>query len=116
MATYDEHGAQKTARLVLRVKPTQHNVFMEADIESQYRVLEALGANTDVSVPTMRGLEADDAFQGAPFFVQDQVDGRAPTDQRSEDGTLRARHQTAPLRPSASAGHTAGERPANANG
>ena len=73
-------GTRRTEGLVLRVKPTQHTVFMEADFESQYRVLEALGTRTSVPVPNMRWYEADDSYLGAPFFVMDKVDGRAPSD------------------------------------
>jgi aminoglycoside phosphotransferase (APT) family kinase protein len=79
-ASWKIHGAAHREGLVLRVKPTQHTVFMEADFESQYRVLEALGTRTDVPVPTVRWFEADARYLGAPFFVMDKVDGRAPTD------------------------------------
>jgi len=76
----DAAGTRRTEGLVLRVKPTQHTVFLEANFESQYRVLETLGAKTDVPVPTMRWFEESDEHLGAPFFVMDKVDGRAPTD------------------------------------
>lgn len=81
-ATWTTSGgrARTTERLVLRVEPTQHTVFMEADFESQYRVLRALGRHTDVPVPTVRWFEHDPAHLGASFFVMDRVDGRAPTD------------------------------------
>src|SRR6185369_16300816 len=73
-------GERVSQRLVLRVEPTQHTVFMEADFENQYRVLSTLGTKTDVPVPTMRWLEQDPKHLGAAFFVMDRVDGRAPTD------------------------------------
>ena len=73
-------GEQVTESLVLRVKPTQHTVFMEADFESQYRVLRALGERTAVPVPRMRWFEEESSHLGAPFFVMDAVAGRAPTD------------------------------------
>jgi aminoglycoside phosphotransferase (APT) family kinase protein len=76
----DAGGARRTEKLVLRVKPTQHTVFMESDFDSQYKVLETLGTKTDVPVPKMRWFEASDEYLGAPFFVMDQVDGRAPSD------------------------------------
>jgi aminoglycoside phosphotransferase (APT) family kinase protein len=79
-AEWTAGGARHAEGLVLRVKPTQHTVFLESDFESQYRVLEALGTRTDVPVPTMRWFEADDSYLGAPFFVMNKVDGRAPTD------------------------------------
>jgi len=79
-ASWTLGGEHHTEALVLRVKPTQHTVFMESDFESQYRVLETLGTRTDVPVPTMRWFEADESHLGAPFFVMDKVDGRAPSD------------------------------------
>jgi aminoglycoside phosphotransferase (APT) family kinase protein len=79
-ASWNADGARHEEGLVLRVKPTLHTVFMEADFESQYKVMEALGAHTTVPVPPMRWFEADDAYLGAPFFVMSKVNGRAPTD------------------------------------
>ena len=79
-ASWTSGGGRTTDQLVLRVKPTQHTVFLEADFENQYRVLQALHEHTDVPVPRMRWFEADDSYLGAPFFVMDRVDGRAPTD------------------------------------
>jgi len=73
-------GQRVTESLVLRVKPTQHTVFMEADFESQYRVLRALGERTAVPVPRMRWFEEESSHLDAPFFVMDAVAGRAPTD------------------------------------
>ena len=79
-ASWKIDGSEHVEALVLRVKPTQHTVFLESDFESQYRVLETLGTHTNVPVPTMRWFEADDSYLGAPFFVMDRVDGRAPSD------------------------------------
>jgi aminoglycoside phosphotransferase (APT) family kinase protein len=76
----DGDGTRVTEPLVLRVEPTQHTVFLEADFENQYRVVRALGEHTNVPVPTMRWFETDRSHLGAGFFVMDRVDGRAPTD------------------------------------
>jgi len=69
-----------TESLVLRVKPTQHTVFLEQDFEAQYLVLRTLGERSAVPVPRVRWYEADESHLGAPFFVMDRVDGRAPED------------------------------------
>jgi aminoglycoside phosphotransferase (APT) family kinase protein len=79
-ASWTVDGTAHTEGLVLRVKPTQHRVFLESDFELQYRVLRALGEHTDVPVPTMRWFEQDDTYLGAPFFVMGKVEGRAPGD------------------------------------
>ena len=76
-----EGGPRRTEGFVVRVKPTAHTVFLESDFDWQYRVLEILGAQTDVPVPVMRGFEADPQLLGAPFFVMERIDGcRVPAD------------------------------------
>jgi len=79
-ASWVADGAPVTESLVLRVKPTQHTVFLEADFEQQYLVLRTLGERSDVPVPTVRWYEADATYLGAPFFVMGKVDGRVPED------------------------------------
>ena len=79
-ASWTIDGTRHTEGLVLRVKPTQHTVFMESDFDSQYRVLSALGQHTTVPVPTMKWFEDDDRYLGAPFFVMGKVEGRVPAD------------------------------------
>ena len=69
-----------TEPLVLRVEPTAHTVFKEADFEAQYRVMQTLGERSNVPVPNMRWFESDTSILGAAFFVMDKVEGRAPTD------------------------------------
>src|SRR5438034_10646790 len=53
-ASWTRNGQPETEPLVLRVKPTQHTVFLEQDFEEQYRVIKALGERTNVLVPPMR--------------------------------------------------------------
>ncbi len=79
-ASWEGDDGPETASLVLRVKPTQHTVFLEQDFEEQYLVLRTLGEHTTVPVPVVRWYETDESILGAPFFVMDHVDGRAPGD------------------------------------
>jgi len=79
-ASWVAHGTPVTESLVLRVKPTQHTVFLEADFEQQYLVLRTLGERSTVPVPPVRWYEADASYLGAPFFVMGKVDGRVPED------------------------------------
>jgi aminoglycoside phosphotransferase (APT) family kinase protein len=79
-ATWSEGGRTTLEALVLRVKPTQHTVFLEADFEQQHLVLRTLGERTDVPVPTVKWYEADESYLGAPFFVMGKVEGRVPAD------------------------------------
>jgi aminoglycoside phosphotransferase (APT) family kinase protein len=74
-------GPRRTEGLVVRVQPTAHTVFLEADFEWQYRVLDILGTHTDVPVPVVRAFESDPSVLGAPFFVMERIDGcRVPAD------------------------------------
>ncbi len=74
-------GREHTDSLVVRVKPTGFQVFYDADFELQFRLLQTLGAETDVPVPQALWFESDPAVLGAPFFVMRRIAGRAPTDQ-----------------------------------
>src|SRR5271155_1557858 len=45
-------GVQTERRLVVRVAPTEHLLFLNADFSTQYRVMRDLGAgNKDVRLP-----------------------------------------------------------------
>lgn len=79
-------------RLVFRVQPTAHTVFVDDRFAEQHRVMTALGPVDDVPVPTLRWYEDDPAVLGAPFMVMDRIDGEAPTDNPpySMDGWLLA--------------------------
>lgn len=68
--------------LVARVEPDAGDVpvFPTYDLELQYRVMEIVGARSDVPVPTTRWYEPDPGPLGAPFFVMDRVTGRVPAD------------------------------------
>src|SRR5688572_8214995 len=50
--------------LVVRVAPTTYTVFLDADFEAQYRVMEVLDQRTDVPMPEMLGFEADPSILG----------------------------------------------------
>jgi aminoglycoside phosphotransferase (APT) family kinase protein len=79
-ARWDQEGREHDEGLVVRIRPTGYRVFMEDDFALQYRTLEVLGRETAVPVPRVRWYEDDDSVLGAPFWVMDRVDGRAPTD------------------------------------
>jgi aminoglycoside phosphotransferase (APT) family kinase protein len=75
-------GARRVHELVARVAPDVHDVpvFPTYDLELQFRVMQLVGARTDVPVPAARWLELDAGAIGAPFFVMDRVEGRVPPD------------------------------------
>jgi aminoglycoside phosphotransferase (APT) family kinase protein len=73
-------GEQVTEGLVVRVEPTGFKVFLEADFESQWRVMQTLDEHTDLPMPAMRWYEPDPSILGSAFIVMGKVAGRAPTD------------------------------------
>lgn len=79
-ASWSAGGEHVTEDLVVRVKPTGYQVFLESDFELQYRLLTVLDRETAVPVPPILWFEEDDAVLGAPFFVMRRVPGRAAPD------------------------------------
>lgn len=71
-------GGLRQDRWVLRVQPTQAPIYLDASVERQYRVFEALARHSDVPVSQPIGYEGDPAVIGAPFFVMEHVDGVLP--------------------------------------
>jgi aminoglycoside phosphotransferase (APT) family kinase protein len=90
-ATWDEGGTRTVNHLVARIAPQAHTVFMEANFETQFRVMQALAEHTDVPVPEMLWFEGDPAWFGSPFWIMRRIDGIAPSDapHYSVDGWLR---------------------------
>jgi aminoglycoside phosphotransferase (APT) family kinase protein len=90
-ARWDEGGIPVVHHLVARIAPQAHTVFLEANFEAQYRVMEALAERTAVPVPEMLWFEADPAWFGSPFWIMRRVEGVAPTDapHYSVEGWLR---------------------------
>jgi aminoglycoside phosphotransferase (APT) family kinase protein len=68
-------------RLVVRLRPTGFQLFLEADFEQQYQLLRTLGESTPVPVPEALWYEPDPEVLGAPFFVMRHVEGKSITDQ-----------------------------------
>jgi len=79
-ASWHEGGEARSAGYVIRVKPTAHTIFLEADFDSQYKVIKALSEHTDVPLPPVHWFEDDESVLGAPFFVMGKVEGHVPSD------------------------------------
>jgi aminoglycoside phosphotransferase (APT) family kinase protein len=68
-------------RLVVRVAPTKHLLFLDAEFSTQYRVMRALAdGGTSVPLPRLGWYEEDPQYLGVPFFTMDHVDGLVPPD------------------------------------
>jgi aminoglycoside phosphotransferase (APT) family kinase protein len=87
----DESGTPVVHHLVARIAPQVHTVFLEANFESQFRVMQALSEHTDVPMPTMLWFEPDSSWFGSPFWIMGRVEGIAPGDapHYSVEGWLR---------------------------
>jgi aminoglycoside phosphotransferase (APT) family kinase protein len=79
-ATWDEVSEPVVHHLVARIAPQAYTVFLEANFETQFRVMDALSRATDVPVPEMLWFEADPVWFGSPFWIMARVEGTAPTD------------------------------------
>ena len=64
-------------RLVLRRQAADNQIFRDADVLREARVLRGL-RESRVPVPGVWGTEGDPAWLGTPFFVMDHVPGRVP--------------------------------------
>jgi aminoglycoside phosphotransferase (APT) family kinase protein len=77
-ADWTEDGQAKRRGMVIRIKPTDHTVYLLDMFEQQYAVMAALDAKGDTPVATPLWLERDAAIVGAPFFVMEKRHGRVP--------------------------------------
>jgi aminoglycoside phosphotransferase (APT) family kinase protein len=87
----DETGTPAVHHLVARIAPQQYTVFLEANFETQFRVMQALAEHTEVPVPEMLWFEDDPSWFASPFWIMARVDGIAPADapHYSVEGWLR---------------------------
>jgi aminoglycoside phosphotransferase (APT) family kinase protein len=49
---------------VIRLKPTAHTIFLEADFDSQYKVIKSFAEHTDVPLPPVHWYEDDESVLG----------------------------------------------------
>jgi aminoglycoside phosphotransferase (APT) family kinase protein len=68
-------------RMVVRVAPTKHLLFMDAEFSTQYRVMKSLAdGGSAVPLPSLGWYEEDPQYLGVPFFTMDHVEGNVPPD------------------------------------
>ncbi len=80
-ATWTAEGRREPRRLVVRVAPTRHQLFLDADFSVQYRVMRSLaGRRAGVPLPPLGWYEGDPSWLGVPFFTMDHVAGLVPPD------------------------------------
>ncbi|MHB8339907.1 MAG: phosphotransferase family protein [Mycobacteriales bacterium] len=79
-ASWVGEDGPRRERLVARIAPTGHRVFLAPRFDLEYQVMQVLAQRTDVPVPPLYPYEEDPAVLGAPFFVMGFVPGDIPTD------------------------------------
>ncbi|HEX3796196.1 MAG TPA: phosphotransferase family protein [Acidimicrobiales bacterium] len=74
-------GVVDEKRLVVRVAPTKHLLFLDAEFATQYRVMRTLAdGQAGVPLPTLGWYEEDPQYLGVPFFTMDHCAGEVPSD------------------------------------
>jgi len=79
-AKWSEDGVPQGGPLVLRVAPTEFNLFWDNEPAVQLQLLQVLGREPALRVPSVHWTETDPSHLGAPFYLVDRVDGQVPTD------------------------------------
>ena len=64
---------------VVRVGASDH-LFLGMDVQTHYRMYEALSKEPHIPSPPVVGFESDRSLFGEPFFVMERVSGRVPAD------------------------------------
>ena len=65
--------------LVLRMQVPGNQIFLDADVLREHRILDALADVDDVAAPRPRWAEPDASVLGQPFFVMERITGTVPT-------------------------------------
>lgn len=76
----DRQAGRRSQAFVLRIEPSERNLFVQPDVLREARVLRALAGQGAPPVPAVLFEEADVEPLGAPFYVMARVEGRVPSD------------------------------------
>ncbi|NUT50717.1 MAG: phosphotransferase family protein [Saccharothrix sp.] len=79
-ASWRGPDGSRARRLVARIASPRYQVYPDARLAEQHRLMESLGRHTDVPVPPVHGHEPDPGLLGGPFLVMGHVPGRVPPD------------------------------------
>jgi len=79
-AAWSQRGAPTTQTLVARIAPQQDGIYLDYDLEREYRLMCSLSEGTDLPVPRPLFFEPDAEPLGAPFLVMPFVPGRSLAD------------------------------------
>jgi len=77
---FSRGGRRQSQRLVIRVQTTDNVIYPNADFTLPFRICERLTATTTLPIPRVLWLEMNTDVLGAPFYVMEYAEGRAPPD------------------------------------
>lgn len=78
---WTEDDQRQSLSCVGRLQPEiERPVFPAYDLSLQYEVMDSVGRNSDIPVPTLLGLETDKSLLGVQFYIMAHTAGRIPTD------------------------------------
>jgi aminoglycoside phosphotransferase (APT) family kinase protein len=69
-------GVPCERKLVLRRQYEGSDLFLDANLELPFRMMEALSKHSRIRSPRVLGVEFDRSILGSPFLVMDAIDGR----------------------------------------
>jgi aminoglycoside phosphotransferase (APT) family kinase protein len=78
----------EAAEWVLRVEPTDHQVYQEPSIARQFAIISRLAREPGLPIPRPIALETDASVIGAPFFLMERASGDAPPNDYHSEGVL----------------------------
>jgi aminoglycoside phosphotransferase (APT) family kinase protein len=73
---WTEEGVEHTERMVARVLPSGSAVFPDYNLETEFKVINAMSRTSTVPVPRVKWLELDRSVLGSPFMIMPFVSGR----------------------------------------
>ncbi len=77
---YGKSGAERSARYLLKRKPTRHQYFPEHDFAAEYRAQEVVGRARLAPVAQVKGYQESADVLGSPFYLISFVKGRPVPD------------------------------------
>ncbi|MCW2527497.1 MAG: Acyl-CoA dehydrogenase family er 11 [Pseudonocardiales bacterium] len=77
-ASWLQEGQPHSADLVLRLQPRGNQMFLDADVVREGRLVQHLGERNGLSVPPVFVVVADSDLLGAPFFLMGRIEGHVP--------------------------------------
>jgi aminoglycoside phosphotransferase (APT) family kinase protein len=76
--SYDRGGEGVRESLVMRRQRAGADLFLDADLALPWRMMQAMGAHSNIPVPACFGVEFDCSILAAPFLVMRKLPGRIP--------------------------------------